>query len=76
MAAEVEEGGVLGEHKGINLPGVAVSAPALTEQDRRDLVTLARAAGTTVLVDETMAEMSLVFSSSRGNRSLNRSLAI
>ena len=33
----VEEGGPLGEHKGINLPGVAVSAPALTEKDRADL---------------------------------------
>src|SRR5262249_46349737 len=27
----------LKEHKGINLPGVAVSAPALTEKDRADL---------------------------------------
>lgn len=33
----VVHGGVLGEHKGINLPGVAVSAPALTEKDRNDL---------------------------------------
>jgi pyruvate kinase len=33
----VEEGGPLGEHKGINLPGVAVSAPALTDKDRADL---------------------------------------
>src|SRR2546421_557990 len=33
----VIHGGVLGEHKGINLPGVAVSAPALTEKDRDDL---------------------------------------
>ncbi len=30
-------GGLLGEHKGINLPGVAISAPALTDKDRRDL---------------------------------------
>lgn len=30
-------GGILKEHKGINLPGVAVSAPALTEKDREDL---------------------------------------
>lgn len=29
-------GGRLGDRKGINLPGVAVSAPALTEQDRDD----------------------------------------
>lgn len=33
----VVHGGELGEHKGINLPGVAVSAPALTEKDRDDL---------------------------------------
>jgi pyruvate kinase len=33
----VVHGGVLKEHKGINLPGVAVSAPALTEKDRADL---------------------------------------
>jgi pyruvate kinase len=33
----IEEGGPLGEHKGINLPGVAVSSPALTEKDRADL---------------------------------------
>ena len=34
----VVHGGLLGEHKGINLPGVAVSAPALTEKDRDDLL--------------------------------------
>ncbi len=33
----VERGGRLGEHKGINLPGVAVSAPSLTEKDLADL---------------------------------------
>src|SRR5947209_12779749 len=33
----VVHGGVLKEHKGINLPGVAVSSPALTEKDRDDL---------------------------------------
>ena len=33
----VVHGGVLKEHKGINLPGVAVSASALTEKDRNDL---------------------------------------
>ncbi|MFL5627835.1 MAG: pyruvate kinase [Ktedonobacteraceae bacterium] len=34
---QVVHGGLLREHKGINLPGVAVSAPALTEKDRDDL---------------------------------------
>jgi pyruvate kinase len=33
----VVHGGELGEQKGINLPGVAVSSPALTEKDRDDL---------------------------------------
>src|SRR5919205_1900037 len=36
-ACEVVEGGVLKEHKGINLPGVALRAQALSEKDRRDL---------------------------------------
>ncbi len=33
----VVEGGVLKDHKGINLPGVAVSAPSLTDKDLEDL---------------------------------------
>jgi pyruvate kinase len=37
VQTRVEEGGSLAEHKGVNLPGVAVSAPALTEKDRQDL---------------------------------------
>lgn len=37
VVCEVVHGGLLKEHKGINLPGVAVSAPALTEKDRDDL---------------------------------------
>jgi pyruvate kinase len=37
VVTRVEEGGLLGEHKGINLPGVPISAPALTDKDRRDL---------------------------------------
>jgi pyruvate kinase len=37
VCCRVLHGGVLGEHKGINLPGVAVSAPALTEKDADDL---------------------------------------
>ncbi|MBM2810081.1 MAG: Pyruvate kinase, partial [Chloroflexi bacterium] len=38
VEARVDVGGPLGEHKGINLPGVAISAPALTEADRVNLV--------------------------------------
>ncbi|HKD76397.1 MAG TPA: pyruvate kinase, partial [Ktedonobacterales bacterium] len=34
---EVVHGGTLSEHQGINLPGVAISAPALTAKDREDL---------------------------------------
>jgi pyruvate kinase len=33
----VEEGGTLKNNKGINLPNVAVSAPALTDKDRQDI---------------------------------------
>ena len=34
----VIHGGALAEHQGINLPGVAVSAPALTDKDHEDLL--------------------------------------
>ncbi|HXF95560.1 MAG TPA: pyruvate kinase, partial [Gemmatimonadales bacterium] len=37
VEARVVVGGVLGAHKGMNLPGVHVSAPALTEKDREDV---------------------------------------
>jgi pyruvate kinase len=37
VACEVEVGGVLKNRKGINLPGVAVSAPALTDKDLADM---------------------------------------
>jgi pyruvate kinase len=33
----VVRGGVISDRKGINLPGVALSTPALTEKDQRDL---------------------------------------
>jgi pyruvate kinase len=36
IACSVVEGGRLKDRKGMNLPGVAVSAPSLTEQDRAD----------------------------------------
>ena len=37
VLCEVVNGGVLGEHQGINLPGIALSIPALTPKDRADL---------------------------------------
>jgi pyruvate kinase len=36
ITCTVVHGGVLKNHKGINLPGVSVSAPSLTEKDRKD----------------------------------------
>ncbi|SHI27646.1 pyruvate kinase [Streptomyces sp. 3214.6] len=33
----VVEGGVISDHKGLNLPGVAVSVPALSKKDEEDL---------------------------------------
>jgi pyruvate kinase len=33
----VKNGGLLKENKGINLPGVGISAPSLTEKDKRDI---------------------------------------
>jgi len=37
VTCQVVNGGILGEHKGINLPGVQLHVPALTEKDRADL---------------------------------------
>src|SRR5437667_3191369 len=37
VRARVIDGGMLTAHKGMNLPGVQVSAPALTEKDREDV---------------------------------------
>ena len=37
VLCDVLNGGMLGEHKGINLPGIALSIPALTDKDRSDL---------------------------------------
>lgn len=38
VCCEVVEGGLVSDHKGINLPGVNVSAPALTAKDVEDLL--------------------------------------
>ncbi len=37
VECEVVNGGMLGEHKGINLPGTVVNVPSLTEKDEKDL---------------------------------------
>src|SRR5581483_2736442 len=37
VECDVVNGGMLGEHKGINLPGTVVSVPSLTEKDEKDL---------------------------------------
>ncbi|MDP9264477.1 MAG: pyruvate kinase [Acidobacteriota bacterium] len=37
LECEVINGGLLGEHKGINLPGTLVRVPAITEKDQEDL---------------------------------------
>ena len=37
VECDVINGGVLGEHKGINLPGIAVNVPSLTDKDEIDL---------------------------------------
>jgi pyruvate kinase len=37
VECEVVNGGLLGEHKGINLPGTIVNVPSLTEKDEKDL---------------------------------------
>ncbi len=38
VITRVEDGGELGEHQGINLPGVKLNIPSLTPKDRKDLV--------------------------------------
>ncbi len=37
VVTEIVNGGMLGENKGINLPGVAIKVPSLTEKDEIDL---------------------------------------
>jgi pyruvate kinase len=43
VRCEVVRGGVVRSRKGVNLPGVAVSAPSLTDKDRADLATAVEA---------------------------------
>ncbi|HTK96367.1 MAG TPA: pyruvate kinase [Terriglobales bacterium] len=38
VECEVVNGGMLGEHKGINIPGAALSMASLTEKDEKDLL--------------------------------------
>jgi pyruvate kinase len=42
VAGPVVDGGTLTSHKGMNLPGLQVTAPALTEKDREDAADAAR----------------------------------
>jgi len=37
IKCKILSGGILGEHKGINLPGASVKAPSLTAKDKKDL---------------------------------------
>ena len=38
VVCEIVNGGMLGEKKGINLPGIPVKVPSLTEKDEEDLI--------------------------------------
>jgi pyruvate kinase len=38
VTCEIVNGGMLGENKGINLPGIAVNVPSLTDKDEEDLI--------------------------------------
>lgn len=42
VVCDIVNGGLLGENKGINLPGIPVKVPALTEKDEEDLEFIAK----------------------------------
>jgi len=50
VVTEIVNGGMLGEKKGINLPGVAIKVPALTPKDEEDLEFALKAGCDTVAV--------------------------
>jgi pyruvate kinase len=50
VVTEIINGGLLGEKKGINLPGVAIKVPSLTEKDEEDLEFCLKAGADTVAV--------------------------
>jgi pyruvate kinase len=50
LVTEIVNGGMLGEKKGINLPGVAIKVPSLTEKDEEDLEFCLKAGADTVAV--------------------------
>ena len=50
VVTEIINGGMLGEKKGINLPGVAIKVPALTPKDEEDLEFALKAGADTVAV--------------------------
>jgi pyruvate kinase len=50
VITEIVNGGLLGEKKGINLPGISVKVPSLTEKDEEDLEFALKAGCDTVAV--------------------------
>jgi pyruvate kinase len=50
LVTEIVNGGMLGEKKGINLPGVAIKVPSLTPKDEEDLEFCLKAGADTVAV--------------------------
>jgi len=50
VVTEIVNGGMLGEKKGINLPGVAIKVPALTAKDEEDLEFALKAGVDTIAV--------------------------